>query len=179
MKCFPAYLSVLSPPHMLKTILPSLLFLICLNAQAQNFSYTHYSIREGLAGSNVYAVTQDKEGFMWFATETGVSRFDCVHFKNFTIEDGFPDNEILNFFSDSKGRLWMMPFRKTICYYYKGKLYTQKNDSILKHLRITGNIFAMAEDKEGTIALMEAYRVHLIKETAIKEISAEYPKSFF
>src|SRR4030095_1536026 len=179
MKCFPAYLSVLSPPHMLKTILPSLLFLICLNAQAQNFSYTHYSIREGLAGSNVYAVTQDKEGFMWFATETGVSRFDGVRFKNFTIEDGLPDNEILNFFSDSKGRLWMMPFRKTICYYYKGKLYTQKNDSILRRLQITGNIIAMAEDKEGNLVLLESYGFHLIKGTITKSISTKEQPFFF
>ena len=85
---------------MLKTNLPLLLLLllICLNLRAQNFSYTNYGTKEGLAGSNVYAAIQDKEGFMWFATETGVSRFDGVHFKNFTIEDGLPDNEILNFF---------------------------------------------------------------------------------
>ena len=35
---------------------------------------------------------------MWFATETGVSRFDGVHFKNFTTEDGLPDNEIIGLF---------------------------------------------------------------------------------
>jgi ligand-binding sensor domain-containing protein len=179
MKYFPAYLSALSPPHMLKTSLSSLLFLICLNTQAQNFSYTHYSIREGLAGSNVYAAIQDNEGFMWFATETGVSRFDGVHFKNFTIEDGLPDNEILNLFSDSKGRLWMMPFRKTICYYYNGKLHTQKNDSILSRLQLTGNIIAMAEDKEGTLALIESYGFHLIKDTITKSISSKGPYVYF
>ena len=109
MKYFPAYLSALSPPHMLKTSLSSLLFLICLNTWAQNFSYTHYGTKEGLAGSNVYSAIQDKEGFMWFATETGLSRFDGVHFKNFTIEDGLPDNEILKFFCDSKGGLRNQP----------------------------------------------------------------------
>ena len=164
---------------MLKTCLLSLLFLICLNTRAQNFSYTHYSIREGLAGSNVYAVTQDKEGFMWFATETGVSRFDGAHFRNFTIEDGLPDNEILNFFCDSKGRLWMMPFRKTICYYYKGKLHTQKNDSILSRLQITGNIIALAEDKEENLALIESYGIHLIKDSITKSISSKESHFFF
>jgi hypothetical protein len=179
MKYFPAYLSVPSLPNMLKTILLFSLFLICLNTPAQNFSYTHYSIREGLAGSNVYAAIQDKEGFMWFATETGVSRFDGVHFKNFTIEDGLPDNEILNFFSDSKGRLWMMPFRNTICYYYKGKLYTQKNDSILGRLQITGNIIAMAEDMEGTLVLIQSNGIHLIKDTITKSINIKETPFFF
>lgn len=147
-----------------KTNLLYLLFIICLKLPAQNFSYTHYGLKEGLAGSNVYAATQDNEGFIWFATETGVSRFDGVHFKNFTIDDGLPDNEILNLFCDSKGRLWMMPFRKTISYYHKGKLYTQKNDKLLAHLQLTGNILFMAEDKQGNIALSEAYKIHFIRD---------------
>src|SRR6187401_2080484 len=178
MKYFPAYLSALSPPHMLKTCLPSLLFLICLNTWAQNFSYTHYGTKEGLAGSNVYAAIQDKQGFMWFATETGLSRFDGVHFKNFTIEDGLPDNEILKFFCDSKGRLWMMPFRKTICYYCKGNLYTQKNDPLLRSLRITDNIFGMAADKYGDLALIETFAIHLIKDTSVTTIRLPAPQLF-
>ena len=155
---------------MMKTNLLSLLLLVCLNLRAQNFSYTNYGTKEGLAGSNVYAAIQDKEGFMWFATETGLSRFDGVHFKNFTIEDGLPDNEILNFFCDSKGRLWMMPFRQTICYYFKSKLYTQKNDLLLRRLKITDNIFGMAEGKQGDIVLIESHAVHVIKDTSAKTI---------
>ncbi len=155
---------------MLKTSSLVLLFLICLNIHSQNFSYTHYGTKEGLAGSNVYAAIQDKEGFMWFATETGVSRFDGAHFKNFTIEDGLPDNEILNFFCDSKGRLWMMPFRKTICYYYKGKLHTQQNDPLLKSLHLTGNIFFISEDKDGNLVLAESYKLHFIKDTSVRTL---------
>jgi len=165
--------------HMLKTILLAPLVFIDVFLSAQNFSYTQYGIKDGLAGSNVYAATQDKEGFMWFATETGVSRFDGVHFKNFTIEDGLPDNEILNLFCDSKGRLWMMPFRKTICYYYKGKLYTQKNDPILKRFQISGNIFGMAEDKHGNLALIEVYGVHLMIDTTIKKIPSQDIDEYF
>ena len=58
----------------------------------------------------MYDATQDKEGFMWFATENGLSRFDGKNFKTFTTKDGLPDNEILKLFLDSKGRLWIMPF---------------------------------------------------------------------
>jgi ligand-binding sensor domain-containing protein len=50
----------------------------------------------------VFCAAQDKEGFMWFGTESGLSRFDGVHFKNFTTEDGLPDNEIIGIFCDSK-----------------------------------------------------------------------------
>src|SRR5882757_3455193 len=89
------------------------------SSSAQEYSYTHYDIGDGLAGSVVYCITQDKDGFIWAGTETGVSRFDGTHFKNYTVSDGLPDIEVLQLFGDSKGRVWMAPFRKSICYYHK------------------------------------------------------------
>src|SRR4030095_1787186 len=90
---------------------------------SQEYSYINYNTRDGLAGSVVYDALQDQEGFMWFATENGLSRFDGKNFKTFTTKDGLPDNEILKLFLDSKGRVWIMPFRPSLCYYYKGKIY--------------------------------------------------------
>src|ERR1044072_296401 len=116
-----------------------LFFVIGLPAISQEYGYTRYDSKDGLASSTVYCMTQDKEGFMWFGTETGLSRFDGTHFKNFTREDGLPDNEIIQLFVDSKGRVWIAPFRKNICYYYKGKFHNQDNDSSLRHIRITAN----------------------------------------
>src|SRR4051812_47095116 len=82
--------------------------LLCIHySYAQEYSYTQYNIKEGLAGSTVYCSVQDKDGFMWFGTETGLSRFDGTSFKNYTTADGLTDNEILKMFCDSKGRLWL------------------------------------------------------------------------
>jgi len=58
----------------------------------QEYGYTHYESKDGLPGSTVYCMVQDKDGFMWFGTESGLCRFDGTHFKNFTREDGLPDN---------------------------------------------------------------------------------------
>src|SRR5215471_357962 len=66
-----------------------------ISLYGQEYSYVHYDVKDGLAGSTVYDVTQDKDGFLWFATEAGISRFDGTHFKNFTTEDGLPSAEIL------------------------------------------------------------------------------------
>src|SRR5580700_9915033 len=85
------------------------------SAIAQEYSYTHYDIADGLAGSTVYCIAQDRDGFIWAATETGVSRFDGTHFRNFTIADGLPDIEVLQLFGDRGGRIWMAPFRKSVC----------------------------------------------------------------
>ena len=59
---------------------------------------------------------QDKKGFLWIATENGLSRFDGHSFKNFTVKDGLPDNDILDIFLDSAGNVWMIPFAKNPAY---------------------------------------------------------------
>jgi ligand-binding sensor domain-containing protein len=129
---------------------------------AQEYSYLHYGITEGLAGSTVYCITQDKDGFIWTGTETGVSRFDGTHFKNFTTKDGLPDLEILYIFADSKGRVWMAPFRKSVCYYYQGKIHNQQNDPLLRRIQLKGNIENFIEDREGNILLKENAALHLV-----------------
>jgi len=108
----------------------------------------------------VYDAIQDKEGFMWFATENGLSRFDGKNFKTFTTKDGLPDNEILKLFLDSKGRLWIMPFRPTICYYYKGKIYNKENDSLLSKINLFSHALDMAEDKRGNLFIAEMMAWH-------------------
>ena len=129
----------------------------------QEFGYTRYDSKDGLAGSTVYCMTQDKDGFLWFGTESGLSRFDGTHFKNFKKEDGLPNNEVIQIYADSKGRVWAAPFKKAICYYYKGKIYNQDNDPVLKSIHITDHIVHMAEDAQGNILLQEIGKLHLIQ----------------
>jgi len=129
---------------------------------AQEYSYTHYGIAEGLAGSTVYCITQDKEGFIWAGTETGVSRFDGTHFKNFTTKDGLTDLEVVHIFGDSKGRVWMAPFRKSVCFYYQGKIHNEQNDSLLARIQLQGRVEGFAEDAGGNILLQEKRSLHII-----------------
>ena len=130
---------------------------------SQEYSYAHYDITDGLAGSVVYSMTQDKDGFLWIGTETGVSRFDGTHFRNYSVSDGLPDMEVLNMFGDSRGRVWMAPFRKSVCYYYyRGKIYNQENDSALHSIRLNGFVENFAEDANGNILIQERTGLHLV-----------------
>src|SRR6476620_1266673 len=132
-----------------------LLLIIAPHSYSQDYSFIWYDTWYGLAGFVVYDAVQDKEGFMWFATENGLSRFDGKNFKTFTTKDGLPDNEILKLFLDSKGRLWIMPFKSSICYYYKGKIYNKTNDSMLARINLFAYAHHMAEDKSGNIFIAE------------------------
>jgi ligand-binding sensor domain-containing protein len=143
-------------------LLAIFLHLIYFSLFSQEYSYTHYDIADGLAGSTVYCITQDKDWFIWVGTETGVSRFDGTHFKNFTTTDGLPDIEVVQMFGDSKGRVWMAPLKKSVCYYYKGRIYNQENDSLLQHIHLKGNVESFAEDDNGNILIQEREALHLV-----------------
>src|SRR5688500_19810704 len=101
----------------------------------------------------VYCMVQDKDGFMWFGTETGLSRFDGTRFTNFTSAEGLPDNDIIKLYVDSKNRIWIIPFKNTICYYWKEKIYNKHNDSLLKRLHLPTEAVGIAENETGEILI--------------------------
>lgn len=150
-----------------------LYLLLPLSSIAQDYSYTNYNTKEGLTGSTVYCIAQDQDKFLWFGTETGLSRFDGTHFKNFTTADGLPDNEILKLFVDSRNRIWMIPFRYSICYYWKGKIYNEHNDPLLKKIKIEGLIRKVLEDNRGNILILETYAYHVIENDSIVHTTRE------
>src|SRR5215217_932417 len=156
-----------------------LLFLFSGEAKAQMFSYNHYDLKDGLAGSTVYGMAQDHDGFMWFATETGLSRFDGTSFKNYTIADGLPGNEVLGLYVDAKNRIWIACFKNAISYYSKGKIYNQQNDSVLKKINIRTQIRGIGENAAGDLLFRCGSETFLLKHTGavqvIPEINAHLP----
>lgn len=131
-------------------------------ATAQHYSYTHYTVKDGLVGTMVYCIYQDKDGFMWFGTETGVSRFDGTHFKNFSATEGLPDNTIVQIYCDSKGRVWLVPFKNAICFYEDGEIYNQQNTPWLDKIKPYDFIRSIAENKYGELLLVDKTRLYRI-----------------
>jgi len=153
----------MSIPHVQKPFFSACIFIfISISIRCQEYNYAHYDVKDGLAGATVYSETQDHDGFMWFGTETGLSRFDGTHFKNFYTSDGLPDNEIIKLFVDSKNRVWIIPFKNSICYYWKGEIHNQENDSLLKQLKISNELVSVIEDKQGNVLIAEQHRLYLI-----------------
>ena len=98
----------------MKTLFGLAFFIIPRILLCQDLNYINYDTKDGLAGSTVYSMCQDKDGFIWFATENGLSRYDGTHFKNFTVKDGLPDNEVLLVYADSKSRIWIGTFSNQV-----------------------------------------------------------------
>lgn len=53
--------------------------------------YVHLlNMQNGLADNTVSAVYKDKEGFVWFGTRNGLSRYDGRRITNFEISSSYP-----------------------------------------------------------------------------------------
>lgn len=49
--------------------------------QQNRFKFEHITIQEGLNDNQVYCIGQDKKGFMWVGTPSGLHRFDGYNIK--------------------------------------------------------------------------------------------------
>ena len=68
--------------------------------------WENYTYLDGLANNHVRAIHQDREGFLWFGTDGGVSRYDGDKFVNFTTDDGLANNSVLAVYQDREGFFW-------------------------------------------------------------------------
>jgi hypothetical protein len=90
---------------------------------AQQFNYTNISTAQGLPCSEIYDILQDKKGYMWFATDQGVARYDGKEFTTYTTADGLLDNTVFRMAEDSKGRIWFASQSNELCYWQNDSIY--------------------------------------------------------
>jgi len=111
-----------------------LIALAPLIAFSQQPSLRNYTVDDGLPSSEVYHVIQDSKGYVWFATNMGVSRFDGRSFRNFDVQNGLPENTVFEIYEDSKQRLWFVCFPFQLAYYENDSIYQYKYNSELKEV---------------------------------------------
>jgi len=87
----------------------------------RSYTYRYYSTRDGLAQMQITCAFQDNDGFMWFGTKGGISKYDGVSFKNYTTENGLFNNDICGFSNWNDKLIIVNLFGFSILY---------KNDSI-------------------------------------------------
>lgn len=81
------------------------------NLSAQSIVFNHINTNNGLSNNYVSDLYQDRTGFLWFATDDGLNRFDGYDFKiyrnNPADKNSISDNAVLSFSEDAQGNLWI------------------------------------------------------------------------
>ena len=122
-----------------------------LEAYAQRYHARTYSLEDGLPQSVVNAIVQDDQGFLWFGTMGGLSRFDGQRFTTFTAEKGLAGTIVSALLEDRQGCLWVGT--KNGLSKYDGQRFThftaeaEQAGSGLIHNAVT----ALVEDYSGAL----------------------------
>jgi ligand-binding sensor domain-containing protein len=102
----------------------------CMGQQDQSFIFENYNSEQGLSQNSCFAIEQDKAGFMWFATQDGLNRFDGRNFKIFLPQNkeatGLPSNYITALKYNSRKKILLVGTQKGLC------VYNSDGDSIEK-----------------------------------------------
>jgi ligand-binding sensor domain-containing protein len=97
-------------------------FPLLVNAQVESVFFRSLNMEDGLSQGKVNDIAQDHIGYMWFATDDGLNRYDGYQFKIFRHD---PDNP--NTLSDiavgalledsTRGKLWIGTENSGLSYY--------------------------------------------------------------
>jgi signal transduction histidine kinase/ligand-binding sensor domain-containing protein/DNA-binding response OmpR family regulator len=100
------------------------LFVLCVSLVAHSVDFRHLSTSNGLSDGEITSIVQDSVGNMWFATYTGLIKYDGAEFQLFRPELGnpysIPDKKVGDLFVDSNNNLWIASTRK-LSYYNQVK----------------------------------------------------------
>jgi len=73
--------------------------------------FEHLSVQQGMPQESVLSMVQDRDGFMWFGTQSGLARYDGYRFVNYRSELGNPRSLASNWVRvlhlDRHGRMWL------------------------------------------------------------------------
>ncbi|MEX1276768.1 MAG: two-component regulator propeller domain-containing protein [Bacteroidota bacterium] len=127
----------------------------------------HYTISDGLASSTVFDIIQDQDGFLWFATLNGLSRFDGKRFTTFRTNDGLNANMITSLLKGEDGALYIATYENGINVFQDGRIKNYCSE-------IDGEGFAtsyLLEDRDRFYSSRREGQINVIR----KHPSADLP----
>ena len=85
--------------------------------------YINYTNKDGLLSNYVYKMTQDHDGFIWFISAKGISKFDGDSFKNFTVNEGLVTNDVWDIKITEDNKVWYFSKSDAIGYIENDRVY--------------------------------------------------------
>lgn len=151
-----------------------ILFLLNTITVFAQSSSINFSTENGLSTNTIYSSIQDSNGYLWFGTNHGVSRFNGFTFENFTIDDGLTDNEVFKLFQDSKKRIWFLTHSGVLCYFYNGKFFNPQNSPFLANQKFSSFFTNIIELTNGDLLFFKEFsnEFFVLKNTTFSKVQS-------
>lgn len=157
----------------MKQILTICCLLLChafTGMAQQDMQVTHFTTLNGLSHNIVYCSHKASDGFLWFGTWYGLSRFDGSYFNNyskaFTPSSDQPPRKVETIVEDGNGNLWVKTLDWKLSLFYKR---TERFEDIFDELKpYTRNlqVIKIQADGHGRVLLLTKDKNLLLASTA-------------
>lgn len=94
----------------------------------------------------VNKMIEDRDGVIWFATATGLVRYDGQAFKVYTTQNGLSHNRVLDVVEDGNGNLWLGTLNGLT--YFDGSTFVHYTD---EHGLLHNSVHTLHIDQDGIL----------------------------
>lgn len=129
-----------------------LTLLVCVNSiglSAQENSFYHYGLEQGLSQQTIRCILKDSKGFLWLGTQDGLNRFDGNSFRVFRKQESDSRSISGKFINDilesDDGNIWIATANNGLCY------YDPLTDVFTRTKFNSGNCTSLVKDNFGNI----------------------------
>lgn len=145
----------------------SLLFLLLpLLLWGQNTEVKRIDLRQRLSNNFIKGITQDPKGFLWFATEEGLSKLEGAKFRTFLKDEDHPEksinaNELNCVYADEDDPfIWIGTQRDGLCCYnYLTDMFTAyRNKPEETNSLITNDVTSIIPADDGNLWISTYHR---------------------
>lgn len=126
-----------------------------------NIAFERFGVEDGLCSAAITALVQDKKGFLWIGTDSGLNRYDGREFKAWKndLENpaSIPAASIVDMAEDSGGLLWMLMMGKGIgCFDPQNESFQLYGDTLHK-LNQVGHTSRILLDSKDRLWFRDGY----------------------
>ncbi|WP_299674676.1 histidine kinase [uncultured Dokdonia sp.] len=107
----------------MKNLVFILFFISSCFSFGQSPVYIHLTEKDGLPDIEFYDMLEDRNGFIWFAADKGLFRYDGKEFKSYS-NASKKGLSVFELFEDEKGRIWCTNISGQFLYVENDKLHT-------------------------------------------------------
>lgn len=138
-------------------IIVAALYCSCYLSGNDNSAYyfKRLEVEDGLTQCMVYAICQDRQGFLWFGTQNGLNRYDGVSLKTYNlnryIHDGLSSNSIFSISESPDGKIWIGTETGIVVFDPEFESFRQTRFYVEGRGQVSGIVRSIAPDSKGNM----------------------------
>ena len=143
---------------MVKKLLTYFLFAVSLPFSLigeESYYFRHFGVEDGLPQNTINCIIQDQQGFMWFGTKDGLSRYDGYSFRNFCYnskdKNSIGNNFVRCLYQGKDGVIWVGTDIGIYLYHPDTELFSRFDLKTDQGIGIEKEVNDIKSDQEGNL----------------------------